>query len=122
MVVNVTVPAGWQYSIFKAQYEGWYDLEAGVSLRQTSKYWFQGNSPLTYTSTFTGPKNGTFNYADQMAVTSWSPCGGTRNMVVNANLALSSRTRSATGVAGIDSIEGSFDLKYRYFVQYRQCQ
>ena len=123
MVVNVTVPPGWQYSVFKTRYEGWYDLERNVELRQTSKYWFQGNSPITKTSTFRGPSAGTFNFEDQVGVTSWSPCGGTRNMIINANLVLSnSRETSKSGIAGIDSIEGAVDLKYHYFIQYRQCQ
>lgn len=123
MVVNVTVPAGWQYSIFKASYEGWYDLERNVELRQTSRYWFQGNPAVTKTSTFRGPGSGAFNYDDQMGVVSWSPCGGSRNMIINANLALSnSRDTSRSGIAGIDSIEGSFDLRYRYYIQYRQCR
>lgn len=123
MVVKVSVPAGWQYSVFKAKYEGWYDLQKGVNLRQTSKYWFQGNPSLSFTSQFQGPRSGAFNYEDVMGVTSWSPCGGTRNMVINANLVLNNSSNpSGMGLAGIDSIEGQYDLRYSYYIQYRQCQ
>lgn len=123
MVVNVSVPPGWQYSIFKARYEGWYDLERNVELRQTSKYWFQGNSPTVKSSVFKGPGSGGFSYDDSMEVSSWSPCGGSRNMIINANLVLNnSREAGRSGVAGIDSIEGAFDLRYHFYVRYRQCQ
>lgn len=122
MILNVKVPAGWQYSIFRAKYEGWFDLERGVKLTQTSKYWFQGNSPVVKSSTMVGPQANTFNYEDSMGVESWSPCGGTRNMIINANLVLNNNAnRNGTGIAGIDSIEGAFDLRYSYYVQYRRC-
>ena len=122
MTVNVKVPPGWQYSIFKAQYDGWYDLGPGVALTQTSRYWFQGGERFAASSRYTGPRTGTFSYPDEMGVSSWSPCGGTRNMVISANLALdNSRNRQSSGVAGIDSIEGQFKLMYHYYIAYRQC-
>ena len=123
MVVNVSVPPGWQYSIFKARYEGWYDLQRNVELTQTSKYWFQGDSPTTKRSSFRGPANGPFSYEDEVGVDTWSPCGGSRNLFVSASLVLNnSRDKNQSGIAGIDSIEGSVDLMYHYHIRYRHCQ
>ena len=43
LALRVHVPSGWQFSVFQADYEGWYDLEPGVTMTQTSSYHFQGN-------------------------------------------------------------------------------
>ncbi|MBC61253.1 MAG: hypothetical protein CMP11_02255 [Zetaproteobacteria bacterium] len=127
LALTVHVPQGWQFSIFKADYEGWYDLERGMSLTQTSTYHFQGNKRHRKRSRITTrnrPKNGEFIFTDKMGVQSleWSACGGPRNMFISSELRLSSRNRSSSGVAGIDAIEGQFSMKAHYGIRWRRCR
>lgn len=127
LALKVHVPSGWQFSVFKADYEGWYDLQKYMTLTQTSTYHFQGNRRHRKRSRIkTGrtPKSGEFHFVDRMGVSSfeWSACGGPRNMYITAELRLSSRSRTSQGVAGIDAIEGKFDMKHHYKIRWRRCR
>ena len=124
--LKVQVPQGYQFSVFKADYQGWYDLQANMSLTQTSSYHFQGNANhIKRSSLSTGGtgRSGEFHFVDQLGVSSfeWSACGAPRNMYISAELRLSSNSNNSRGVAGIDAIEGQFKLLNRYGIQWRRC-
>lgn len=126
LALRVHVPSGWQFSIFQADYEGWYDLQRGITLRQTSSYHFQGNRRHKKRSRISATrqdKSGEFHFIDKIGVSSleWSACGGPRNMYITSELRLSSRNRTAVGVAGIDAIEGQFKLQSHFGIRWRRC-
>ena len=127
LALKVHVPNGWQFSVFQADYEGWYDLQKGITMTQTSTYHFQGNPRHKKRSRISATRkdlSGEFLFKDKMGVTSveWSACGGPRNMYISAELRLSSRDRNAVGVAGIDAIEGQFKMMSRFGINWRRCQ
>ena len=127
LALKVQVPPGWQFSVFQADYEGWYDLQKGLSLSQASSYHFQGNRrhrKRSNISALRSDRSGEFHFVDKIGVTSleWSACGGPRNMYITSELRLSSRSRSAVGVAGIDAIEGQFKLKSHFGLRWRRCR
>ena len=124
--VKVHVPQGWQFSVFKADYEGWYDMQAGMSMTQTSTYHFQGNARHSKVSVVNAPapKSGNFLFTDNIGVSSyeWSACGGPRDLFVTSEIRLSSNNPRAHGAAGIDAIEGQFQLKAYFGILWRQCR
>lgn len=125
--LKVHVPNGWQFSVFQADYEGWYDLQKGIKLTQTSTYHFQGNPRHRKSSRISASRrdmSGEFHFIDKVGVTSyeWSACGGPRNMYITSELRLSSTNRSAVGVAGIDAIEGQFNMKAQFGINWRRCR
>ncbi len=127
LALKVNVPSGWQFSVFQADYEGWYDLQRGISMTQTSSYHFQGNRrhrKRSVISASSGDRSGEFHFVDKIGVSSfeWSACGGPRNMYITSELRLSSRSRSAVGVAGIDAIEGQFKLLSHFGIRWRRCK
>lgn len=127
LALKVHVPNGWQFSVFQADYEGWYDLQKGITMTQTSTYHFQGNPRHRKRSVVSASRrdvSGNFHFIDKMGVSSveWSACGGPRNMYITSELRLNSRSRTAVGVAGIDAIEGQFKLKSRFGINWRRCR
>lgn len=127
LALKVHVPAGWQFSVFQADYEGWYDLQRGITMTQTSSYHFQGNRrhrKRSVVSAMSGDKSGNFHFIDKIGVSSleWSACGGPRNMYITSELRLSSRNRSAVGVAGIDAVEGQFKMVSHFGLRWRRCR
>lgn len=126
LAVNVRVPAGWQFSVFQADYEGWFDMQRGMTMTQTSTYHFQGNArhvKMSSVNTNAGPRNGNFHFVDQVGVSSyeWSACGGPRNLFLTSEIRLASNNPYSAGVAGIDSIEGKFTLKAHFGIMWRRC-
>lgn len=124
--LKVNVPAGWQFSIFKADYEGWYDMEQQMTMTQTSTYHFQGNarhSKRSQIKTYNAAKSGEFLFTDRIGVSSfeWSACGGPRNMYITSEIRLSSRNRNSRGAAGINAIEGQFKLQAKFGILWRRC-
>ena len=127
LAVKVNVPHGWQFSVFQADYEGWYDLQRGITMTQTSTYHFQGNDRHGKRSVISADSrniSGNFHFIDEVGVSSveWSDCGAPRNMFITSELILSSTNQSAVGVAGIDAIEGQFKLKSSFGIRWRQCR
>ena len=125
--LRVHVPNGWQFSVFKADYEGWYDLQQNMQFVQTSTYHFQGNARHAKSSTITtqqAPKSGNFRFEDKVGTESveWSACGGPRNLLISAEIRLSSANPHSRGAAGIDAIEGQFKMLARFGLNWRQCQ
>ena len=127
LALKVHVPRGWQFSVFQADYEGWYDLQRGMTMIQTSTYHFQGNRRHRKRSRISArrsDKSGEFHFRDRVGVSSyeWSACGAPRNLFLTSELRLSTRNRKAAGVAGIDAIEGKFDMKAHFGIRWRRCR
>jgi len=119
--VRVNVPGGFTFAIAKADYRGYADLAQGASALQKSTYYFQGmSSNQTDQHTLTGPKNGDWQFTDQVPVTSlvWHPCGAQRNLNINTELRASGGNGKASYVA-MDSTDGSFNTILHY--QWQRC-
>ncbi|KAK4220789.1 hypothetical protein QBC38DRAFT_404415 [Podospora fimiseda] len=78
IIIRVNHPAGWQYSLVKADYYGRVKLPANTEAASKTTYSFSGNSQ-TRTSQyyFDGPFDGIYFRNDRYTGTNrqWSPCG-----------------------------------------------
>jgi hypothetical protein len=120
--VDLSVPPGWSYSIAEVEYKGYVDLDRGVTAKQTSSYYFQGDlSTARLGTTMTGPKAATYRIKDILGIEAmvWSPCGATRALNINAQVLLNSSNRSAYGMISLDRIRGS--VEQIYGLRWKRC-
>lgn len=122
---QVHYPPGYQYTLYKNDYTGQANLEAGVTAKQTSSYWFAGfvgNKPKLQ-STWYGPFNDQYTFTDTLQSTVYSPCGVTTTLNVNTQLDLTSSKPSAQGLINTQSIDSKVITPYKhsYGVTWRRC-
>jgi hypothetical protein len=120
--VQVNVPGGFTFAIAKADYRGYADLAQGASALQKSTYYFAGmSSSQTDQHTLTGPKNGDWQFTDQVPVASlvWHPCGAQRNLNINTELRATKGTSTDPSYIAMDSVDGSFNTILHY--QWQRC-
>ena len=92
-------PPEYQYTLYKSDYTGYALLELGVTLKQTSSYWFAGfiGDKPTFQSILYGPYNGDYTTNDTLPSTFWSPCGVSTTLNINTQIILTSSTPQAQG-------------------------
>ncbi|PUU72140.1 hypothetical protein B9Z19DRAFT_1013069, partial [Tuber borchii] len=101
-------------------------LELGVTLKQTSSYWFAGfvSDKPTFQSVLYGPYNGDYTFTDTLPSTFWSPCGASTTLNINTQLALISSNAQARGqvnpTSTLDPKVLDRDL-HIYGVNWRRC-
>ncbi len=113
LVIPITVPQGFQVSLYDADYRGY--VAPGTTGTLRAEYFFAGGKGPVFQRTFNGEAN--YDVRDSLATVAnvWSRCGDSLNMRVNASMAARGR-----GQATVDS----FDLAHRglvYHVKYRSC-
>ena len=122
---QVQYPPGYQYTLYKYDYTGYVLLEAGVTLKQTSAYWFAGfaSNKATFQFTLNGPYNGDYTFTDTLQSTAWawSPCGTSASLNINTQVALTSNNPKPPGPI-IDPISlGIKGYQYAYGLNWRRC-
>jgi Domain of unknown function (DUF4360) len=113
LVIPITVPQGFQVSLYDADYRGY--VSPGTSGTLRAEYFFAGARGPVFQRTFNGETN--YNVRDSLTTVAnvWSRCGDSLNMRINASMAARGR-----GQATVDSI----DLAHRglvYHIKYRNC-
>ncbi|MGE0174497.1 MAG: DUF4360 domain-containing protein [Oligoflexales bacterium] len=120
--IKLNVPAGWTYMIADFDYRGYVSLDRGVDAKQTSRYYFQGDSITGNLSTrWDGPIDENYFISDSVDQDVWAPCGARRSLNVNTAIQVSTRDRHASGKMGlitIDSIDGVF---HTYKLKFKRC-
>ena len=123
ILVDLKVPSGWSYSLFRVDYRGYVNLDAGVQGVQQSSYYFQGLSVGTrpFRTVFNGPIDRNYQTKDALALeaSNWSPCGVSRALVLQTEVRLTSSQRRAQGIITTDSING--EVEHKYGVQWKRC-
>ncbi|KAI9765011.1 MAG: hypothetical protein M1839_005682 [Geoglossum umbratile] len=118
--IDVRYPAGFQYSIFTADYRGFADLDAGVTGTQKSTYYFSGQTQQFSTqSTFKGPVNKDYLEQDKADVVTWSPCASEGMVNINSQVRLQSSNPKAKGLLTTDSVDVKFTQILHF--QWRKC-
>ncbi|KAI8817264.1 uncharacterized protein EV422DRAFT_542162 [Fimicolochytrium jonesii] len=123
LTISVHVPGGWQYSIASADFRGYANLEDGVTGRQQSIYYFQGDQYTTVTQALIkGPTQDNYSFRDQIVLTStsWSPCGEERPLNINTAILVNSRKKGASGELTTDSVDGKVVQEYQF--QWKKCR
>lgn len=117
VIIDLQFPQGWSYTLFKADYRGFADLDSGVTATQTSKYYFQSsaNNYQSFQSVFEGSYYDDYLLTDQIPMNEvvWSPCGKTKFLNIETELAIDNeKNRNNGGMITLDSMDGSFYHKY----------
>ena len=120
---KVNYPPGYQYTIYKSAFTGYGLLEKGVTLKQTSSYWFASfvNDKPTFHSTLAGPYNSDYTLTDTLATTVWSPCGASTTLNINTQLVLTSSNPQAQALINTSSIGIKMEYQHAYGVNWRRC-
>lgn len=119
VTVDLRFPSGYSYAVSEFTYRGYAYLEPGVTAQQNSAYYFQ-NAPgnrATFQSNFYGYYDDNFSFTDSIGFDDfvWSRCGKVKPLVVETDLELdNSSAPQASGMIGIDSLDGAVNTYYRY--------
>jgi len=119
--LELNIPQGWQFSIFKIDYRGYANLDAGLSGVIQSSYRFSGGaSTPVLRQTLSGPVATDYLKTDNIGISSlvWSPCGVTRALNIKSEVRLEG-DRARSGLMTVDTIDGEF--KQIYALQWRRC-
>jgi hypothetical protein len=120
--LDLHIPHGWQYSIFKVDYRGYASLDAGVRGVVQSSYRFSGGGASTrpLQQVLTGPVATDYLKSDSVGISSlvWSPCGVSRALNIKSEVRLEG-DRNRSGLLTVDTIDGEF--KQIYALQWRRC-
>jgi hypothetical protein len=124
LTFKVHVPSGYSFAITDAEYEGYAQLDPGVTGAQSATYWF-ANEPNQQTgaTNLSGPYDGVYERHDTVADLVWSPCGADRlaniDMQVWTN---NSKNRAGNGYVSLDfsdvHVQGSH---LRWHLLWQKC-
>ena len=121
---QVHCPPGYQYTIYKTDYTGLALLDSGVTVKQTSSYWFAGfiSDKPTFQSTWRGPFDGDYTFTDTLQSLIYSPCGNATTLNINTQTFLSSTNPKAQAQFNptIDTLLLS-KHQHVYGINWRRC-
>jgi len=121
--VDIHYPGGYQFSIYKQDYRGFANLDAGVSGTQKATYYFSGSSSQASTQTnFRGPQNKDYLITDQVPFDSnvWSPCGRDGALNINTQVRVDNGGDGRRqGQLTTDSIDGK--VIWKLGMSWRKC-
>jgi hypothetical protein len=118
VMMNVNVPAGWQYSIESVHYRGFAGMQSNVTASRQSLYVISG-SPVHVTppARIRGEINDDYTHEDVSAEAPgvWSPCGGGQVLWIATQTEVDNGGRaSREGQLTVDTIDTE--------IQWRRCQ
>ncbi len=122
VTLDLHIPQGWQYSVFKVDYKGFANLDRGVTAKLSSDYSFLGQRrPVSLSTTIAGPVAKDIEVRDTLGVESlvYSPCGISRPLNIKASAMVNARG-SNQGLLTVDSVEGEFKTIYK--IQWKKCR
>jgi hypothetical protein len=116
-MMQIDVPAGWQYSIETAVDRGFVGIERDVTATRQSVYVISGNPVFVPpTARFKGEKNDEYEMIDVSADKpgAWSACGGGQALWIATQVEVKSANRQRGGQITVDSSDAE--------LQWRRCQ
>ncbi len=113
--ISLKIPKGWRFAIGSFEHRGYMRLDEGVMAEHKTLYYFQASDKVGEFSTGKkGPEEQAFFYQHQVKLQDsiWSACDQKRSLNIKTSMRLanldSNRYPYASGLIGIDSIEGKF--------------
>jgi len=125
ITLDIHYPGGFQFSIFKADYRGYAQLDAGITGLQKSTYYFSGStSQISFQTPFKGPDSENYLVTNKLEDASlvWSKCGKEGLLNINAQVQLNEApgtSSKAQGQLTVDSIDTK--VTHIYSFQWRKC-
>ncbi|KAI0127144.1 hypothetical protein BJ170DRAFT_701806 [Xylariales sp. AK1849] len=124
--LQLGLPQGWQFSVFKADYRGYAFLQSGDKGVIKSTYYFSGDSTqvschISSQCTLNGAFDDNYLKTDEFGFEStvWSPCGEEGLLNVNSEVRVSPLNTNNSALLTVDST----DLKFTqvHYLQWQQC-
>ena len=113
LAIRLHTPAGRSYSVQSFSYTGFALLDPGVTGRQLSTYYFQGQPVQTPSgrTDLSGPYESDYLFKDDVPIEDavWSPCGVERDLMINTRILLQSNGRGS-GYMNLSAVDGSSGL------------
>ncbi|MDN3610768.1 DUF4360 domain-containing protein [Vibrio ostreicida] len=117
------IPNGFSFTLADVNYRGYADLDAQVSAKQTSSYFFAGaRQEATLRTEFVGPISDNYQLSDRIGLESlvWSSCNATEPVVIKTEIKVDNRrARDKSGLITLDTIDGK--LTHRYGLMFKKC-
>ncbi|KAM0818212.1 hypothetical protein AB5N19_04021 [Seiridium cardinale] len=120
--LQLALPQGWQFSVFKADYRGYAYLQKGDKGVIKSTYYFSGDSTqVSAQQTLKGDYDDNYLKTDEFGLEStvWSPCGEEGLLNVNSEVRVTPLNTNNTALLTVDST----DLKFTqiHYLQWQEC-
>jgi hypothetical protein len=116
IMMQIDVPAGWQYSIETAVDRGFVGIERDVTATRQSLYMISGiPAYVVPTARFKGEMSDGYEMIDVSAEKpwSWSPCGGGQALWIATQVEVKNANRQRGGLITVDSSDAE--------LQWRRC-
>ncbi|KAF2751210.1 hypothetical protein M011DRAFT_491768 [Sporormia fimetaria CBS 119925] len=108
---------GFQYTIVGTDFSGFGDLDAGVTARVSTLYYFSGQTQeVTTALNLAGPWHGRFTKSDDIPLAIWSPCGSDAGLNINSAVAL-----NGAGNGWIHASKESVHFSQALYIKWRRC-
>ncbi|KAK2882682.1 hypothetical protein FQN49_000114 [Arthroderma sp. PD_2] len=119
--LEVATRNGHQFSVSSATYYGSARLDAGVTGRHGSIYYFSGSPEQSFTATgLSGPRRGNYRLDDDVSKRVWSPCGQSHPFNINTDVRMDSGSDNATGeMSREDGSDGT--VKQVIYLDWKRC-
>ncbi|KAK6203864.1 hypothetical protein LQW54_008671 [Pestalotiopsis sp. IQ-011] len=120
--VQVGLPQGWQFSVFKADYRGYAFLQDGDKGVIKATYYFSGDSTqISSELDLQGAYDDNYLKTDEFGLEStvWSPCGEEGLLNVNSEVRVTPLTTTNTALLTVDSTDLSFETVH--YLQWQTC-
>jgi hypothetical protein len=125
--IDLKTPSGFSFAVSGFHYQGYAILDkAGMTARQTAKYYFQGNPTpaVENREDMSGPYDDSYVFSDKIGIADlvWSPCGTTRRLNANTRLVLRNNwQKTGTGYLNTTSVDGEVKTKFVFDLSWRTC-
>ncbi|KAF7526197.1 hypothetical protein G7054_g10857 [Neopestalotiopsis clavispora] len=137
--LQLRLPQGWQFSVFKADYRGYAYLQKGDRGVIKSTYYFSGDSSqVSAQQTLTGAYDDNYLKTDEFGLEStvWSPCGEEGLLNVNSEVRVTPLNTNNTALLTVShhhpdyakmissSAVDSTDFKFTqvHYLQWQECE
>ncbi|KAI4595593.1 hypothetical protein KJ359_006582 [Pestalotiopsis sp. 9143b] len=132
--LQLGLPQGWQFSVFKADYRGYAYLQKGDRGVIKSTYYFSGDSSqfirqVSAQQTLTGAYDDNYLKTDEFGLEStvWSPCGEEGLLNVNSEVRVTPLTTNNTALLTVSQRQPAWTDKMIsssavHYLQWQECE
>ncbi|MFC3988251.1 DUF4360 domain-containing protein [Actinoplanes siamensis] len=115
VVIEVSIPAGWTYSVYEVINRGYGVLGNSASGRITMNSWFTGFPwTLRADQTVKGPYDDFWQTDSTASAQIFAPCGASANLILNTTLRVAGPTTSSMELFAQDArVSTTFLLKWK---------
>ncbi|KAH7138597.1 hypothetical protein B0J11DRAFT_20568 [Dendryphion nanum] len=119
--LKIQYSKGWQYTVIRAEYQGWGRLDPGVKGRVNAQYYFSGETNSVSTPIYIdGPFNGRWKKDDSVFTSfGYSSCDGEALLNVNSDVALTPLGKAVSGT--LAQTKENVKLGQSIWFQWRKC-